>query len=243
MIGIYKITSPSKRVYIGQSINIEKRFKNYEKLNCKTQTILYNSLLKYGFDKHNFEVLCECDITELNERERYYQDVFSAMGANGMNCFLTNSSSRSGKMSEYTRLKMMGKKLSEFSIKKRTESRKGYTHSEETKQKIKDSNKFSNLGKIHSEETRKKVSEASKGRTHSEETKRKLSEFHKGKIVSKETRKKLSERDTGKLILNTQTGIYYYGVKKASESICMTKTTLYNQLRGRNINKTSLIYV
>ena len=36
MIGIYKITSPTKRIYIGQSINIEKRFKSYEKLNCKS---------------------------------------------------------------------------------------------------------------------------------------------------------------------------------------------------------------
>jgi len=243
MIGIYKITSPTKKVYIGQSVDIEKRFKTYEKLNCKTQIILYNSFLKYGFESHKFEILCECDLKELNNKERYYQDIFSAMGINGMNCKLTKSSDRSGKMSEYTRLKFIGRKLSKDSIIKRTESRKGYSHSEETKQKIKESNKFSNLGKIHSEETRKKVSEAGKGRTHSEETKKKLSEYHKGKIVSKETRKKLSERDTGKLILNTQNGIYYYGVKKASESICMTKSTLYNQLTGRNVNNTSLIYV
>jgi hypothetical protein len=31
-IGIYKITSPTKRVYIGQSVNIERRFNTYEKL-------------------------------------------------------------------------------------------------------------------------------------------------------------------------------------------------------------------
>ena len=32
MIGIYKITSPNKKIYIGQSINIEKRFKWYLRL-------------------------------------------------------------------------------------------------------------------------------------------------------------------------------------------------------------------
>lgn len=49
MIGIYKITSPSTRIYIGQSLNLESRVKNYEKLNCKivlnTQTgIFYNNI-------------------------------------------------------------------------------------------------------------------------------------------------------------------------------------------------------
>ena len=48
-IGIYKIVSPSEKIYIGQSINIEKRWeKNYKTLKCKTQTKLYNSLKKYG---------------------------------------------------------------------------------------------------------------------------------------------------------------------------------------------------
>jgi len=46
MVGIYKITSPSGKIYIGQSINIEKTWKyRYKNLNaCKRQTILYNSL-------------------------------------------------------------------------------------------------------------------------------------------------------------------------------------------------------
>jgi predicted GIY-YIG superfamily endonuclease len=31
-IGIYKITSPSNKIYIGQSINIERRIKQYKLL-------------------------------------------------------------------------------------------------------------------------------------------------------------------------------------------------------------------
>jgi hypothetical protein len=50
MIGIYKITSPSKKVYIGQSVNIEKRKYFYEIGNCKKQIKLYNSIKKYGLN-------------------------------------------------------------------------------------------------------------------------------------------------------------------------------------------------
>ena len=60
MIGIYKITSPNGRIYVGQSKNIEKRIKCYKSLNCKGQKLLYRSLLKYGVDKHKFEIIIEC---------------------------------------------------------------------------------------------------------------------------------------------------------------------------------------
>lgn len=89
MIGIYKITSPTKKVYIGKSINIERRFKNYKRLACKTQPILYKSLKKYGAENHKFEIVCECIESELNNLERYYQDLYSVINKNGMNCILT----------------------------------------------------------------------------------------------------------------------------------------------------------
>ena len=80
MIGIYKITSPSKRVYIGQSINIEKRFAGYSKIsNCNNQTKLYNPFKKYGVENHSFEVIIECKESQLNELERYYQDLYNAI--------------------------------------------------------------------------------------------------------------------------------------------------------------------
>ena len=48
--GIYKITSPSKKIYIGQSVDIIGRWNLYKKLRCKNQTYLYYSLKKYGFE-------------------------------------------------------------------------------------------------------------------------------------------------------------------------------------------------
>ncbi len=32
MIGIYKITNPEGKIYIGQSIDIDRRFKEYKRL-------------------------------------------------------------------------------------------------------------------------------------------------------------------------------------------------------------------
>ena len=57
MIGIYKITSPSNKVYIGQSIDVENRLKRYKYFVSKKQTRLYYSILKYGYDNHTYEVL------------------------------------------------------------------------------------------------------------------------------------------------------------------------------------------
>lgn len=71
-IGIYKITSPSGKIYIGQSRNISKRWNNYKYLSCKNQTKLYNSFLKYGVEKHIFEILEICTEDILNSKEVEY---------------------------------------------------------------------------------------------------------------------------------------------------------------------------
>ena len=106
MIGIYKITSPSGRIYIGQSVDIERRFKRYNILRCKGQIRLFNSLFKYGVESHTFEIIEECDIELLNERERYYQDLYDVLSDKGLNCRLTQVNDKSGKVCDETRLKM-----------------------------------------------------------------------------------------------------------------------------------------
>ena len=89
MIGIYKITNLiNKKVYIGQSTNIKKRWSDYKRLNCKGQPLLYRSLKKYGVENHKFEIITECDFENLNKFERYYQDIYNVCGKNGLNCKL-----------------------------------------------------------------------------------------------------------------------------------------------------------
>jgi group I intron endonuclease len=75
-IGIYKITSPSNKIYIGQSINIKRRWKSYNYLHCKNQIKLYNSLKKHGPENHIFELIEECSLEYLNEREIYWKTYY-----------------------------------------------------------------------------------------------------------------------------------------------------------------------
>jgi group I intron endonuclease len=90
MIGIYKITNPKGKIYIGQSINIEKRFNQYKCSKAKNQPILHRSFLKYGIENHKFETVCYCNKSDLYELEDYYQILFSANGKNGLNCFVNS---------------------------------------------------------------------------------------------------------------------------------------------------------
>lgn len=72
MVGIYKITSPSGKIYIGQSVDILSRINKYKNAKCITQPIILKSILKYGWENHLFEIVLECEKSELNEKERYY---------------------------------------------------------------------------------------------------------------------------------------------------------------------------
>tara|TARA_R110000868_G_scaffold406567_1_gene687120 strand:- start:479 stop:931 length:453 start_codon:yes stop_codon:yes gene_type:complete len=94
MIGIYKITSPSGKIYIGQSVNIKRRIEQHKY--SKLITPLCRSFNKYGFENHKIETIEQCDVKLLNERERYWQDYFDATGAFGLNCILTKSNDKSG---------------------------------------------------------------------------------------------------------------------------------------------------
>lgn len=127
VVGIYKITSPSGKIYIGQAINIIERFESYRKIqNCKGQKKLYNSLIFYGSLNHIFDKIEECLESQLNIRERYWQDYYDVLGPNGLNLILTKTNSKSGKLSEEVCLKksnsMKGKYI-----------RKGCVLSDETK--------------------------------------------------------------------------------------------------------------
>jgi group I intron endonuclease len=79
MVGVYKITNPKGLVYIGSSKDIDTRWKWYKKLRCNSQTKLCNSLIKYGVDNHIFEVIEECDIEILLERELFYGTFYECL--------------------------------------------------------------------------------------------------------------------------------------------------------------------
>ena len=54
---IYKITSPSGRVYIGKTTNFSYRQSFYRNKNCKQQPLIRKSLVKYGYEAHKVEII------------------------------------------------------------------------------------------------------------------------------------------------------------------------------------------
>lgn len=143
MIGIYKVTSPTNKVYIGQSVDIEGRWVTYRKYDFHNGK-LKNSIKSHGPENHTFEVLEECSVEELNLRERYYQDLYDVLGPNGLNLVLTTTSNKSGHISESSRIKMSN---SQRELKK--------TLSKEHKERL----LKVNLNKVHTKEHREKNSE------------------------------------------------------------------------------------
>jgi group I intron endonuclease len=129
--GIYKITSPSGKIYIGQSLNIRRRFRDYKtRVNC-AQKILLKSFNKYGVNNHQFDIIEYCTMDELNCSERFWQDEFDALGKNGLNCLLTPCNSKRYQHSEDTLIAMSER------MKGSNNPMYGKTFSEEHKNKLK----------------------------------------------------------------------------------------------------------
>lgn len=78
MIGIYKITNLiNNKVYIGQSQHIEIRWKAhrsrpFQKNAQQYNSPLYQAIRKYGLKNFSFEVVEECQIDQLNQKEQYW---------------------------------------------------------------------------------------------------------------------------------------------------------------------------
>ena len=129
MIGIYKILSPTNKVYIGQSVDIPKRWKQYKGTECKQQIKLNRSFKKYGVDNHKFEIIEECSLEQIDERELYWGIFYNVLGENGLNLRLGEGR---GKCSDETKLKksiaMKGKKQTEEHKQKRFESYRNKNH-------------------------------------------------------------------------------------------------------------------
>ena len=81
--GIYKITNRiTNQCYIGQSVDIALRFKNHIKsglgIDNSPTNKLYNAMLEYGILNFSFELLEECQRGLLNEKERYWIDMYNS---------------------------------------------------------------------------------------------------------------------------------------------------------------------
>jgi len=215
MIGIYKVTNPNGRVYIGQSIDIENRFKQYTQFNCKKQKVLYRSLLKYGIKAHKFEIITRCYEEQLNEFERDFQEAYDVIGKNGLNCKLVHTNDRTGVLSNKTKNKISNTlknvKRGNYSTNRKLFFYPPFIY------------KYRNniIGPCIK---RKKAIYKNELKQHVE---------HINKICV----------NKNKFILDTNTGIFYYSSKEISVLYNIKNSTLMGYLRGHSPNKTQFIYV
>lgn len=236
MIGIYKITNPKGTVYIGQSIDIMRRFKDYTKIrNSKSQTLLNRSFIKYGIENHQFNIICECNIEDLNSLERRYQDLYNSM-VKGLNCRLTRCNDLSGKMSEETKVKIgisnKGKIKPQSQIdylKNRTSPMLGKNHNAVTISLMRNSA----IKRGCTEEQKLRLSLLNKGKKHSKEIKLKMSLGRIGKNTGLENKRSV-------ILIDENTGVFYYSINEASFYSDFKEGYMRKMVLGVKNNTTSI---
>ena len=88
MIGIYKITNNiNGKIYIGQSNNIKRRFSEHQTKGSTSKIPVDEAISKYGKENFTFEIIEECSVEELNEKETKWITYFNSI-EEGYNCSL-----------------------------------------------------------------------------------------------------------------------------------------------------------
>jgi len=221
--GIYKITNPNGNLYIGQSINIEGRFRQYRNSGAKGQRILERSFKKYGVEKHIFEVIEYCEICDLNARECYWIDYYNTwLDDNHMNCRSGGSFGKHSEASkELNRQKHLGKKHSPELIEKRIAPLRGKKRNPEIGRKVSATKKGVKFTKEHALNNIK-----------SRMANPNWSEMHRIRGLK-----------IGKKVIDTATGIIYDTARQAAESNGILKDTLIPKLNGAFRNNTTFKYL
>lgn len=226
--GIYKITSPSGRVYIGQSKDLNRRRKEYSKLqNCKLQIKLHNSLLKYGWIEHNFDVIEYCSVEDLNCSERFWQDEFDVLNG-GLNSILQECGEARKVISKETRSKMGSKGEKNFFYGKTEFIKRGEEHYAFGKPSPYKGVKFPE---------RQGENSPFYGIERTEEVKDSISKTRKEKGVAVDCKNPKARR-----VINTKTLEEHCTIKEAALVNKLGYSTLCDYLHNRKPNKTDLIF-
>lgn len=255
MTGIYKITSPSGKVYIGQSRNIKNRWRDHKTSRFAYCRYVNNSIKKYGAENHVFEMLHELpnNVSRqiMNEYELFYWQQYKDAGFRMLNIMKPGNSVEH---SEETKKKISeagkGRKSSQLAIellRQRSIGNKyslGLKHSEESKIKMSKWQK----GKPHSISHNDKIRLANLGRKQSSETIEKRRLKLVGHKVSEETRLKISKGNTNNpvhskpVIQMNMSGEFikeWQSISEAARCLNMFDTNIGNVLLGIGGRKTA----
>lgn len=191
---VYKHTCPNGKVYIGITSQRPKhRWNNGE--GYRGNIHFYRAILKYGWDNIKHEILLS-NLTK-EEAERIESALILSHKSNnkryGYNLMVETNGVlfHSPESIEKMRIAKIGKKASESTKRKMSESRRGHFVSDETRKKLSDSNK-GKKSKPHTQEWKDAMrirftgeNNPNYGKSMSEEQKKKISEntHNKRKIV------------------------------------------------------------
>jgi group I intron endonuclease len=217
MIGIYKITNPKGKIYIGQSTNIEERWEKGHKYNSGSGKKLKNSFKKYGWENHKKEIIEECSVEELSNRETYWIEYYNSY-KKGLNS--TPKGGIQGYKDEQWR------KAHSEGLK----GRKGYWEGKKRPE--------------HSAFLKEKGCGLSYERT--QEHKNNLSKKLTGTKFSKEICEKISQNKIGKglkpIICDTLFGMEFKSLSEASEVLNLNKGNICEVLKGNKIHIKGFVF-
>jgi group I intron endonuclease len=151
---IYKYTSPSGKVYIGQTINEKSRKYQHKNKTPKSNTYFGNAIKKYGFENFTYEVIIKFNPTSDRIKLKRVLDKL-----------------------EQRYIKLYKSDIAEFgyNLNKGGNGNLGYKHTKEMKQYLK------TIPKTDKQLRNLKSGQCRKDRTISEETKKKMSDVRKNK--------------------------------------------------------------
>lgn len=213
IIGIYKIQSPTGRVYIGQSWDIKFRWRAHRCYRKTKYSKLHSSFKKYGTKNHIFQVLHtlpkDVDQFVMNTYEQLYMDLYRSAGVDLLNLKEAGSRGRlAPHIVELIRKKNIGRASWNKGMKMGPAWNKGLkgvvTMSAETRKKMSNKhkgNKYS-LGTIRSDAAIEQTRLKNTGQKRSQEFKDNLSKIkignkggvgNTGKIRTEENRKRISD--------------------------------------------------
>ena len=187
---LYKLTSPSGKVYFGLAENFEKRMKGHAKAaRLGKDTAVCHAIRKHGWGEFKKEIVAYGNKNYIANLEIKAISHFGTLVPNGYNMSL------GGELSPM-KSRCVRDKVSGILI--------GRKFSEEHKRNISKSRKGRFLGKNNprfgvpiSEEGSRKIAKANSERIISDETRAKMSSSQKGKIISEEQKVAISRAVSG----------------------------------------------
>jgi len=171
---IYKITNPTGRIYVGISSNYNRRIKCYKSGWCENQSVLYKSIMKYGFSNHHIE---QIDTFTSDQDYAFGKEMF----------WIRSYMSHAGKWPKNRGMNMtdggegqLGNRMTEENKEKQRRRLLGTKASEETKRKMSETRKGKKINRTYTDAQKEALVERGRKLKHTDEAKMRIGEAAKG---------------------------------------------------------------